>query len=369
MKKLSAMLLVLTMLASLVLSGYSFADRNPVRAEEEVAEEEVAEEETAEEEESTAYTCGGFTFLMPESDYELTESYDGAYVFQSGDTALLQFMVSPLEDEELTQEDIRAEVEGALSLFFDAYQPEGKIRRSYFDLNGISAVRTSFAATVEDVEGEMDLDITILVSDTDFAMFAASKMADEVDADYIRFLDEIIFSITSGEVEEEIEEEAEAPEGAIAMKMGETTEIEGIAQITPQSFEIVPGDLLPSNTDGYYSYYEDVADETYLVIKGDIKNLCGETIDVQFGTNNKFVVNGTYSYTGTLTAEEDDHSSFYGYDIKPLKTSTFVYYVSVPDELVEMFEFGELEITFNDMINYVSSYDEPAYRLYLKVTE
>ena len=93
---------------------------------------------------------------MPESDYELTESYDGAYVFQSGDTALLQFMVSPLEDEELTQEDIRAEVEGALSLFFDAYQPEGKIRRSYFDLNGISAVRTSFAATVEDVEGEME---------------------------------------------------------------------------------------------------------------------------------------------------------------------------------------------------------------------
>lgn len=376
-KKLLAVLMVLTMLASLVLSGFSFIDTRIAAEEdaiEEDAEEDAAEEDVAEdaeeESESNEYTIGAFTFIMPESEFEVSDyDEDFGYLFTNEDeTMYFEFLADSLDaDEEITQEDLDFVLESTEEAITGEIEPYGRIHKSFFNLNGMSAVRVSYSAFDEDFEIDYDLDMTVLVAKKSYAVILAYVPAENADADYVRFLDEILFSVKNSDTVEEEEAEAEAPEGAFELAFGETATIENMVQITPEDFYFVEGELLPSITDDYYSYIDDVEDETYIVVTGTVKNLSGDTIDIEFGTNNKIVVNGTYTYTnGILTAEDEDHNSFYGYEIKPLKSAKFVYYVSVPDELIEMYEFCEIEISFNDLVNYVSSYEEPEYKLYLK---
>ena len=373
-KKLLAVLMVLTMLASLVLSGYGFIDTKVAAEEDTIEEEETeeAEEEAAEEAgDGTEYSVGPFSFILPDSEFEISEEdEDLGYLFTAeDDTMFLEFLEESLGDEEVTQEDLDYVLESTEEAITGEIEPVGRIRKSFFKLNGMTAIRVSYTAYDEDYALDYDLDMTILIAKHSYAILLSYVPADHADAEYVRFLDEILFSVQNSDVEEAAEEEAEAniPDGAYELSFGETLTIDKMIQITPEEYYFVEGELLPSNTDGYYSSLEDVEDETYIVVTGTVKNLSGDAIDIQFGTNNKIVVNGSYTYTnGRLTAEDDEHNDFYGYEIKPLKSATFVYYVSVPDELIEMYEFCEIEISFNDLINYVSSYEEPAYKLYLK---
>ena len=382
-KKLLAVLMVLSMLASLVLSGYSFADTR-IAAEEDAVEEEEAEEaveeEDTEEAGSTEYSIGPFSFILPDSVFEISEEdEDFGYLFTAeDDTMFFEFLADTLEEgEEVTQEDLDYVVESTEEAITGEIEPVGSVHRNSFKLNGMSAVRVSYTAYDEDYELDYDLDLTVLVAKQSYAVILSYVPAEKADAAYVRFLDDVLFSVKNSEsagaeddgAEDDGEdtESAEAPDGAIELAFGEATVIDKMIEITPEDFYFAEGELLPSNTDGYYSSLEDVEDETYIVVTGTVKNLSGETIDIQFGTNNKIVVNGTFKYdNGRLTAEDDEHNDFFGYDIKPLKSAKFVYYVSVPDELIEMYEYCEIEISFNDLINYVSSYEEPAYKLYLK---
>ena len=361
-KKLLAVMMVLAMLASLVLSGYSFADSR-------IAAEDAIEDVVEEDGDGTKYTVGHFSFILPDSDFEISdEDEDFGYLFTAeDDTMYFEFLADSLgDDEEITQEDLDYVLESTEEAITGEIEPVGRIRKNYFKLNGMTAIRVSYTAYDEDYELDYDLDLTVLVAKKSYAVVLSYVPAERADAEYIRFLDDVLFSVTNSDFVEEEEEEAEAPSGALELAYGETTVIDKLIEITPEEIYFVEGDLLPSNTDGYYSYIEDKEDETYIVITGTVKNLCGEDIDIEFYTNNSFVVNGSYKYTGTLTAEGDGNDDFYGYEIRPLKTAKFVYYVSVPDELIDMYEYSELEITFDDLLNYPSYYEDPVYTLYLK---
>ena len=382
-KKLLAIIMVLSMITSLVLSGYSYIDKTRIVSEEETAEdtdeeaEEIADEEVSEDSEEIAdeedsdgeeYSVNGFSFLLPDSDFELEDmDEDYGYLFSANDgDCKLEFLAESFGEEELTEDLLNEVLQFTTEAITDEIVPNGKIRQNYFSINGMSSIRVSYPVYDEDFEMDYDLDMVVLLAKTAYAMILSYVPAEYADADYVRFLDEILFSVKNNEIAEEAEEAAEAPEGSYELALGETTVIENMIEITPEEIRFEEGELIPSNSEGYYWGEDDIEDETYIVVTGTIKNLGGEEIDIQFGTNNKIVVNGSYTYNGTLTAESDEHDDFFGYDIKPLKTADFVYYVSVPDELVEMYEFCEIEISFNDLINYVSSYEEPEYTLYLK---
>ena len=386
-KRIFAFVMVLAMLASLVLSGYSYADRKPVRSE--AAEEDTAEEDTAAEEEEetgTEYTFGGFSVVLPESDYEAYDSGDDYCLLQTeGGERMLQFLVQETgEEEPLTEERTKEIFEEALDDLLGDAEVEGESRKSFFELNGMAACRTSFTMYNPDAEADYDVDVTLLAGDTSLLVIASAIDVESLDAAYIRFVDELICSAsyldaeeedTEDAAEEEDTEDAEAeddteaavvPEGAYEMTLGDTVKVEGLVELTVDSYEFVDGELIPSNTEDYYSSEEDISDETYIVVRGTVKNLAGETINIRSNTRNQFTVNGTYKYTGTVTAEDDKHTSFYGYEVKPLKTADFVYYVSVPDELVEMYEYGELELSF---WNLTSTSNEPDYKLYLRLED
>lgn len=118
-------------------------------------------------------------------------------------------------------------------------------------------------------------------------------------------------------------------------------------------------EILPSNTSGVYSYYEDVEGEAFFVVKGAIKNISGDFIDVRFGTMSEIIFNDTYKYTPTWEAESVDGNNFSGYQIQPLQSTNFVIYASVPDELRDSFQSCDLTFGFaDDMQNYVYEWED-----------
>lgn len=90
--------------------------------------------------------------------------------------------------------------------------------------------------------------------------------------------------------------------------------------------------ILPSNTSGVYSYYDDTDGEKYLVVKAKVKNVSSQEIDFQYVTECKLKVDGKYEIEGKAESEEQDGTSFYG-NIKPLQEVNAIIYFSVSDEM------------------------------------
>ena len=95
--------------------------------------------------------------------------------------------------------------------------------------------------------------------------------------------------------------------------------------------------ILPSNTNGVYSYYDDEPQEKYFVIHGKLKNLSAATVDIQWSSNVEMIINGKYKMSGRMELEESDGTSFYG-NAKPLQTLNLIIYGSASDELYEAYE-------------------------------
>lgn len=105
--------------------------------------------------------------------------------------------------------------------------------------------------------------------------------------------------------------------------------------------------ILPSNTSGSYSYMDDNEGEKYFVIRGELKNLASETLDIQYASKAQMTINEKYKFPVTLELEENDGKSFYG-NAKPLQTLNLIVYASVSDELYEACE--NIQITM-DIVN------------------
>lgn len=105
--------------------------------------------------------------------------------------------------------------------------------------------------------------------------------------------------------------------------------------------------ILPSNTSGSYSYMDDNEGEKYFVIRGELKNLASETLDIQYASKAQMTINEKYKFPVTLELEENDGKSFYG-NAKPLQTLNLIVYASISDELYEACE--NIQITM-DIVN------------------
>lgn len=122
----------------------------------------------------------------------------------------------------------------------------------------------------------------------------------------------------------------------------ETISVPDIAEITFTSCEW-QDQILPSNTSGVYSYYDDQEGETYLVFRGTVKNLATEAFDIDDATDAEIIVNGKYKFPVQIACEGTEGKDFYG-DPKPLQELNMVAYASVTDEVKNQFSHGVLTI-------------------------
>lgn len=144
------------------------------------------------------------------------------------------------------------------------------------------------------------------------------------------------------------------------INFNETVVVGDVMEITLEGYEWLD-EIKPSNTTGAYSYKSDNVGEKYFVIKGKVKNIAGDTLDISYAHESELIINGRYKANINIVAEEADGTSFYGY-VKPLQTLNIVIYASVSDELYEICE--NIDVTFNllsdsSRVGYFFEMDEP----------
>ena len=114
--------------------------------------------------------------------------------------------------------------------------------------------------------------------------------------------------------------------------------------------------ILPSDTSGAYSYLDDEEGEKYFVVKGKIKNLTGEDLDISYrGQSASLLINDTYKADVNAEAEDGDGKGFYS-NIKPLQTLNVIFYASVSDELQSISEKVEMKLKLVNNADYINEY-------------
>lgn len=146
----------------------------------------------------------------------------------------------------------------------------------------------------------------------------------------------------NAENEKAVEKEAE---DAQAISLGDSMKIGNDVTLEFKTYEWCDK-IVPSKTDGVYSYMSDVDGEKYLVIRGTITNDSGAEIDPSYCSRVELVMNDKYNYDGEFKVESSDGTDFYG-GAKPLQTLNTVLYFSVPDEAKDKFESGVVTVKMN----------------------
>lgn len=142
---------------------------------------------------------------------------------------------------------------------------------------------------------------------------------------------------SSNKIENKVGKEDKKPKKeAEKLNIGQTITIGDVMELTLESSEWTD-EIKPSNTSDFYTYYEDKEGEKYFVIKGKVKNIAGEDLDLDYVNQSKIIVNDTYKADVRFEAEESDGTSFYA-DVKPLQTLNFVAYASLSDEAYNICE-------------------------------
>jgi len=143
-------------------------------------------------------------------------------------------------------------------------------------------------------------------------------------------------SSTNG-IENKVNKKDKEPEKeAKKLALNETVTIGDVMELTLEGSEWTD-EIKPSNTSSVYSYYEDKDGEKYFVIKGKVKNIAGEDLDIEYVNQSKIVINDTYKADIRIEAEETDGTSFYA-NIKPLQTLNIIAYASLSDEAYSICE-------------------------------
>ena len=113
--------------------------------------------------------------------------------------------------------------------------------------------------------------------------------------------------------------------------------------------------LYPSNTSGYYSYYNvDNADNTYLIVGFNMTNYQSIAKDCETFVSAKAVYMDTYTYSGFAVVEDSDGAGFSTYEeIAPLTTRNLCLLIEVPKAVsnnpVKLYvNFGGVEYLFTN---------------------
>lgn len=105
-------------------------------------------------------------------------------------------------------------------------------------------------------------------------------------------------------------------------------------------------ELHPTDTSSVYSYMPDENGETYFYLFGAIKNISGDSYDVE-DMNIVMTFDGKYNYTGYIAAD-DGGNDFYGNYVKPLVSVKYYMYASVPDELISSYSTCTVKFGFHE---------------------
>lgn len=166
---------------------------------------------------------------------------------------------------------------------------------------------------------------------------AAYKAENEALKQQIQQLEEQLSVYTNGEIPVgDNTNKPQSPAEPTTITLGQTVRIEDVLEFTITSCAWET-QILPSNTNGSYSYKADVEDETYLVFRGQLTNLNGQSISVDHIQESEILINGKYTFYVRMDAEDTDGAG-YSTSTKPLQTVNFVIYASVSDGVKEIFE-------------------------------
>lgn len=166
---------------------------------------------------------------------------------------------------------------------------------------------------------------------------AAYKAENEALKQQIQQLEEQLSVYTDGEIPVgDKTNQPQSPTEPITITLGQTVRIEDVLEFTITSCAWET-QILPSNTSGSYSYKKDVEDETYLVFRGQLTNLNGQSFSVDHIQESEIKINGKYTFHIRMDAEDTDGAGF-STATKPLQTVNFVIYASVSDGVKDIFE-------------------------------
>lgn len=157
-------------------------------------------------------------------------------------------------------------------------------------------------------------------------------------------------------MEEQEQQEKQEQEAEKQFVLGETKNCKELIELRFDSYEWMD-QILPTNISGSYSYIGDIEGESYFVIKGEVKNISSNTVNISRALI-EFKFNDNYNYFGNFTAEGKDKSDFLGENIAPLTVSTCYLYVSVPDEIREKYKNCEIIYGFSNLNNIVTTESE-----------
>jgi len=121
-----------------------------------------------------------------------------------------------------------------------------------------------------------------------------------------------------------------AKNGPTAVAVGETFSTDNY-EITLTSVEWVD-EIYPPDTSGYYRYYQNEENNTYLLVKGYYKNLWTDFTEPHWATEAKFVFNDKYNIEAQIEDIQDGKMSS-SYAINPMETSEIYIWASVSDEM------------------------------------
>lgn len=96
-------------------------------------------------------------------------------------------------------------------------------------------------------------------------------------------------------------------------------------------------EIYPPDTSGYYRYYQDEEDKTYLLIKGTYKNLWSDFTEPNWATSASIKVNDKYNVDAQIEVVQNGSMSV-SYAIDPLEESEIYLWASVSDEMKEAAE-------------------------------
>ncbi len=167
----------------------------------------------------------------------------------------------------------------------------------------------------------------------------------------------------------EEENSTPAPTGTIPLTLGQKVVIDDIVEFTLNSCSWSQ-EVLPSNTKGSYTYYDDNEDETYIILRGTLTNISGDTIDIDDLQESEILVNNKYSFYVRMVAEDSDGAGFSS-GTKPLQTVNFVIYASISDGVKDIFENATITLLIlNDpsRINYYFDEDDPHNTYTIEIT-
>lgn len=127
-------------------------------------------------------------------------------------------------------------------------------------------------------------------------------------------------------------------------------------------------ELKPTDTSGVYSYMSDVENETYFWLTGTMKNISGNSYNVE-DIVAEIVFDSKYTYNAYLKAD-DGGNDFYGYNVKPLASVKYYIYASVPDELIDMYSTVTVKFGFKENFSgsYFDEFDECDYLYIVELT-